>query len=804
MKVSLSWLQSYVDLEMTVEQLTQMLTMAGLEVDSVCDRYGFLNSVLVGRIATVEPHPRADKLTLCQVDAGNKRYRVVCGAPNVAVDRLVPLALPGTELVDGTTLSPSTIRGERSEGMLCSAVELGLGIESSGLLVLDNALTPGTPLNQALALCDPVLDIDLTPNRPDCLSIVGIAREVAGYQGTALKRPGLNLPKESGDIHDHASVVIDAPDHCPRYTCRLIEKVKVGPSPFWLQDRLRSVDLRPINLIVDVTNFVMMEIGQPLHAFDFDRLAQNRIVVRTAREGELFTTLDEKERQLNAEMLMICDAENAVGIGGVMGGMNSEIEATTTRVLLEGAYFNPVSIRKTAKHLGLNTDAAHRFERGVDPHGTLFAVNRAAALIVQLAGATLVGGTIDVQYDLPRPVSIDLSVRATNRTLGTDLKLKKMAQLLNSIEFKAVAKDKDTLQVAVPSFRVDVSRPQDLMEEVARRWGYDNIPISFATIPVVSQPVPMLLARRKAIQNLLTGMGFSETINYSFIHKSSCDRLGLAPDDIRRNVVQILNPLTEEMAILRTSLVPGLLETVQRNLARQSKTLRLFETGKIFIGQGVDQQPLEKEMLAGLWTGQRTADGWHGKPKPCDYYDLKGALESLLIGLHAPEADYAQLPAQQCTYTQPGATARIEMGGKILGLMGEVHPRVREVFDLKQAVFIFEIDLQALVEQIPEVVCAQPLPKYPATNRDATLIIDQTVAAGDLLAQVRLMDQPLVEAVQLFDVYQGGSLPKNRKSVSFRIVYRSSQETLEDNTVNQLHKEITEQLVIQFKADLPT
>lgn len=803
MKVSLSWLQTHVDLTMSVDELAHMLTMAGLEVDAVYDRYDVLNTVRVGRITSVAPHPQADKLKLCQVDTGEKSYQVVCGAPNAAVDMLAPLALPGTELVDGTILSSSAIRGERSEGMLCSEVELGLGSEDSGLMVLDANLPLGQPLNKALALSDPVLDIDLTPNRPDCLSIIGIAREVAGHQGTALKIPTYDMPASSGDINDQTSVVIEAPDHCPRYACRLIEGVKVGPSPFWLQDRLRSVDLRPINLIVDITNFVMMESGQPLHAFDFDHLADHRIVVRTATEGEHFTTLDEKERKLSSETLMICDGEKPVAVGGVMGGMNSEIESGTSRVLLESAYFDPVSIRKTAKHLGLNTDATHRFERGVDPHGTLSALDRAAALMAQLGNARLVDGSIDVQCGLPKPAVIDLSVAATNTALGIDLNQEQIAELLSSIEFKIAKKDADILEVTAPTFRVDVSRPQDLMEEVARRWGYDNIPVSFATIPAVSEAAPPRLTRRQQVREMMAGMGFSETINYSFIHKASCDRLGLAEDDNRRNEIHILNPLTEDQAVLRTSLVPGLLETVQHNLARQSKTLRLFETGNIFIAQGADKLPVETEMLAGLWTGQRVDGSWHGKPEPCDFFDLKGVLEGLFTGLHVPGASFTQLPAAQCTYTRPGQTAQIRIGGKSLGVIGELHPRVAKLFDLKQTVFLFEINLEMLVEQVPEAINAKALPKYPATTRDATLIVDQSMEAADLLDQVRDMDQPLVETAYIFDVFQGGALPDNRKSVSFRIVYRSNQETLEDNTVNTLHQEITAQLVNNFKADLP-
>ncbi len=371
MKVSISWLRTYIDIQMEIDQLAHALTMAGLEVDAVYDRYAFLDSVLAGRITAVAPHPNADKLKICQVKAGRQTYGVVCGAPNAAEGMLAPLALPGTELADGTILSAGTIRGEKSAGMLCSEKELGLGEDASGLMALDGRLEPGTQLNKALSLSDMVLDIDLTPNRPDCLSIIGIAREVAAIQGNAIKLPASELPKGTEDINRFTSVTIEDPDHCPRYAARLITGIEVKPSPFWLQDRLLSVGLRPINNLVDVTNFVMMETGQPLHAFDFDQLAEQRIVVRTAKESEKFTTLDEKERVMSAQTLMICDGEKPVAIGGVMGGMNSEIEPQTTRVLIEGAYFNPISVRKTAKHLGLNTDASHRFERGVDPQNTL-------------------------------------------------------------------------------------------------------------------------------------------------------------------------------------------------------------------------------------------------------------------------------------------------------------------------------------------------------------------------------------------------------------------------------------------------
>ncbi len=802
MKVSLSWLKTYVDLTMDAARLAHELTMAGLEVEAVEDRYGFLETVLVGRITSVAPHPKADKLKICQVRAGERTYGVVCGAPNAAPGMLAPLALPGTELINGTILGQSTIRGQRSEGMLCSEIELGLGLDASGLMVLDEALVPGTPLNRALNLSDPVLDISLTPNRPDCLSIIGIAREVAGLQGTRIKRPAIQAPEAQGDINAHTSVQVQAPDHCPRYAARLMNGITVGPSPFWLQDRLRSVGQRPINNIVDITNFVMLETGQPLHAFDFDSLDEQRIVVRTAQAGEKFTTLDGKERVLSPEMLMICDGRKPVGIAGVMGGLNSEIEESSSRVLLESAYFDPVSIRKTAKRLGLNSDAAHRFERGVDPHGCIFAVDRAAALMVQLGGGELVDGTIDIQHHLREPAAIRLSVPAANRALGTDLDAAEMADLLSAIEF-VVAPDGNALQVTVPSFRVDVSRPEDLMEEIARRWGYDKIPTTFTAIPAISNPASRLWIQRQLIREKLAGMGFNETINYSFIQKDFCDRIGLAPEDVRRRLVEILNPLSEEQAVLRTSLIPGLLETMQRNSARNARTLKLFEVGKIFIGRGSDTQPEEKDILAGLWTGDRTTPGWFGKAAACDYYDLKGVLEALFTALHLPEAVFTKLEASQCTYSRPGVSARIVLSGQEIGIIGEISARVLDVYNLRQPAFVFEIDLQALTQLIPEMIVAQPLPRYPATARDATLIIDHDVEAQTLISQIKAMDEPLVEDAHIFDVYRGEPVPDNRKSISMRITYRSDRETLEDEAVNRIHGQITQRLVAQFNADLP-
>ncbi len=526
MRVSLSWLKEYIAIEMSVDRLVDALTMVGLEVDSVSDRYTYLDRVLVGRIRDVRPHPNADMLKCCNVDIGSDTIDVVCGAPNARKDLAVAVALPGAVLPDGTVLQRSVIRGTASEGMICSEKELGLGSDGSGVLELDSRLATGLSLKSALELADTVIDIDLTPNRPDCLSIIGIAREIAGIQKTPLRYPDGRLPITGHAVDELTSVTIEAPDLCPRYAARLLTGVTVAPSPFWLQDRLLSVDLRPINNIVDVTNFVLMELGQPLHAFDFDRLAGHRIVVRTAAAGELFTTLDQKERQLSPDMLMICDAKNPVAIGGVMGGHNSEIEPSTTRVLIESAYFNPTSIRKTAKKLGLSTEASFRFERGVDPHGTVAALNRAARLMAEISDATIVDGLIDAH---PKPVDvpvISLGVSQTNRLLGTAFSAPTIASLLQSIEFDARPENDDHLTVTPPSFRVDVCRPEDLMEEVARLSGYNNIPLTYPAVPVRGRPLLKTRASRNRIKQLMVGCGFNEIVTYSFIGSGDGDRLG--------------------------------------------------------------------------------------------------------------------------------------------------------------------------------------------------------------------------------------------------------------------------------------
>ena len=805
MKVSLSWLKEYVALEWDAQRLAEALTMAGLEVDTLYDRFAYLRDVQVVKVETVRAHPGADKLKLCDVSTGNRKATVVCGAPNVKEGMLSALALPGTVLPDGRTLTETQIRGVTSQGMLCSEAELELGADTSGIWSLPEDLPLGASLAEALRLSDTVLDIDLTPNRPDCLSIIGVAREAAALQGGALRYPDTRQVDKGQAIAALTSVTIEDPDLCPRYAARLIEDVSIGPSPAWLQDRIRSVGMRPINNVVDITNFVMMELGQPLHAFDFDCLEEHRIVVRRAREGETFVSLDNRERLLDSQMLMICDGAQPIGIGGVMGGLNSEVAPATRRVLLESACFNPVSIRRTAKRLGINSEASHRFERGVDPRGTVAALNRAAKLIAELGGGRLVDGHIDVHpgaCDLP---VIRLDVERTNRLLGTALTAEEILHLLTAIEIEAVVDPGGTFVTATPpSFRVDIHQPEDLLEEIARLWGYNRIAPRRPRVAALNVTPDRSLDIRDALRTLLIGFGFAETINYSFISARAGLQLGLPEDDPRRAVVEIRNPLTEDQNVMRTSLVPGLIETAVRNLAQQTKDIKIFEIGKTFISRGPDRQPEERAVLAALWTGLRHEAAWNRASAPCDFYDIKGALEGLLEGLQLGAASFSRPGAGQVPYWQEGVAAEVTIAGRRIGFVGELHGDVLSRFNLKQPAYLFEVDLEVLMPLVPARIEAEPLPRYPATSRDITLIVDEQLEAQRVLSALQGIEHELVENVWIFDVFKGKPIAPGKKSLSLRVVYRSPDTTLEDEAINAIHRDLTAQLLAVCKADLPT
>ncbi len=810
MKVSLNWLKDYISVDLEPSVICEKLTMAGLEVDGLEQRYQYLNDIVVAKVCEVKKHPNADKLSVCMVDTGQDQLiQIVCGAPNVKEGMTAPCALPGTVMPSGMKIKKGKLRGEISAGMLCSASELKLSTDSSGLMELDSALVPGTALSHALDVSDVVFEIDLTPNRPDCLSMIGTAREIGAFTDPKQKvrLPDFSLPEEriiKESIHDHAKVTILDPDLCPRYSAGLVFDVKIGPSPFWLQQKLEAIGLTPINNVVDITNFVMMETGQPLHAFDFDMLAQGRIIVRRAGDDKEFTTLDTKTHKLEPDMLMICDGEKPVALAGVMGGENSEISDSTTRVLVESAYFNPVSIRKTAKRTGISTDASHRFERGIDPDASVRALNRAVALIARLCDASILNDIIDEHPQKPVKREIIVNTKALNTRLGTNFNSDTIKEILESVEFEVKILESGQLKVMVPFFRVDIERPEDLSEEVARLWGYNNIKTSYPMIPAKGKPVAPEIRLREKTRQIMCGFSFHEAINYNFIHENSCDRLCLAENDRLRRVESILNPISDQMSVLRTSMIPGLLETMKKNIAKQSDTLKLFEIGKVFFATDKGKQPEEVEMVSGIITGTRTARTWHSKKADVDFFDLKGIIEGLLNALMIKDAKFEKIQ-DGFPYYEKGYAAQVSSKGAAIGTLGKISEKVLKNFGLKQDAFVFDFSMKALLQVLPASVTARPLPKFPSVSRDITIIVNKSVAVGDILEYMTMVSekQPLVETIFLFDAFEGKPLDEEKKSLSFRVVYRSASKTLKEKNISKIHSGISKMVVEQFDAGLP-
>jgi phenylalanyl-tRNA synthetase beta chain len=811
MKVSLSWLKDYIPVDLSPSVIAEELTMAGLEVDAVEERYDYLSHIVVARVEAVEKHPNADKLSVCKVDAGgDETIQIVCGAPNVRQGMLVPCALPGAVLPGDLKIKQGKLRGEISQGMLCSAAELRLNTDAAGIMDLDGDFAAGTPLEQALKISDTVFEIDLTPNRPDCLSYIGVAREVGAFTAPkqSVRLPDYTLPDDRiGDvsIHDLAKVQIDDPDLCPRYSAGLVVDVKIKPSPFWLQERLESIGLTPINNVVDITNFVMMETGQPLHAFDFDEVADGKIIVRRAGTDTQFTTLDSKEHHLESDMLMICDGKRPVALAGVMGGENSEISDTTTRVLVESAYFSPVSVRKTAKITGIATDASHRFERGVDPEGTMNALNRAISLMAELCDASIAKDMIDEHPNKAEPRQIDLDAKALNVRLGTNFDADSIQKILESVEFKVENIAPARLRVQVPSFRVDVTRPEDLSEEVARLWGYNNIQTTYPLVPAKGRRRDPKIVLRERIRQLMTGFSFFEAINYNFIHENSCDRLNLSEGDDRRCVETILNPISDQMSVLRTSMVPGLLDTMKKNISQQTISLRLFELGNVFYATQKGSLPREEETLSGLITGNRSNQSWYSKKTEVDFFDLKGVVEGFFDGLMIKDLVFEKIEDSSCPFYQRGYGALVKSRDTLIGSLGRIDATVLKNYGLKQDAFVFDFSFKAIQNLLPELTITELLPKFPSISRDITIIVDRSVSVGGILQeiQVNFKNESLIETVFLFDAFEGPPLADDKRSLSFRVVYRSGSKTLKEKNIKKLHANISNTLVERFDANLP-
>ena len=796
MNVTLNWLKAYIDFDLSPSQLADRLTMLGVEVESIKQLGTELEGVIVGSVTSVRPHPNADKLVLCQVDiGGTEALQIVCGAPNVREGMLVPVATIGTTLPVGLTIKRAKLRGETSQGMLCSEKELGLSDDAAALMELSTDIPLGTPLSEALRLDDIVFELEITPNRPDCLSLIGVAREIRAETGNPLKLPTVEL-KESGiNVRDLTSVTIDASDLCPRYAARVIQGVKVAESPTWLQQRLEAVGIGVINNIVDVTNFVLMEYGQPLHAFDYHKLTENRIVVRRATDSEQITTLDEVERELTPDMLVIADAEKPVALAGIMGGYDSEITETTCDVLLESAYFNPSSVRATAKALGISTEASYRFERGADPGVVLAALDRAAQLIAKLADGTICEGTVDV-YPGQHPLTqIQLRPERVNFLLGTTLEPTEMVQILDRLDFDVDATG-ETYQIIVPTFRSDVTREIDLIEEIARVYGYDNIP---TTLPKGDIPVPISNPKTEVgmrIKHFLLAAGMMEAVNYSFCDPNCFDRIRLNADDPLRNTLKLRNPLSPEMSVLRTTLTPGLLENAQHNRNHQIDTIALFEIGSVFVHDGEEKEP---ERVTGVLAGQ-VGEGVYSDPhRSPDFFDIKGLVEGILEVCGT--VDWTLQKADVPTF-HPGRNAEVLLGDRRLGVFGEVHPEVLENYDLPYKAYLFDFDLEGLANAAAFAKRFEPISIYPKVARDLAIVVDKEILSDMPTELIYTTGGDSVDSVRLFDVYEGEQVPEGKKSLAYTITYHSATETLTDKAVNALHDKVVKHLNRELGAEL--
>lgn len=791
MKVSHKWLKNYIDLDAEPEEVKEKLTMLGFEVESIEYLGEKFKNFYVGEVLEVSKHPNADKLTVCKVSVGKDTLQIICGAPNVAVGQKVPVALVGAVVPRNQhdpegkpfVLTRAKIRGVESYGMICSEYELGLGEDKEGIMVLESDAKVGQPLAEYFGLDDIVYDVSVTPNRPDCLSHIGIARELAVAFGLKLKKPEVKVVESSKKVYDFASVEIIDKANCPRYSARVVLNVKVEPSPKWLQSYLQSVGLRPINNIVDITNFVLYEIGHPLHAFDYDKLAKHKIIVKCANDGESFITLDGKVRTLRRDTLMICDAEKPVAIAGVMGGLNSEITEQTKNVLIESAYFNSVSIRRTSKYLGLSTDASYRFERGADPNAVIWAVDRAAQLMAEIAGGEVLEGVIDVYPVKIEPKVISLRFSRLNSLIGIEIPKDKVVEILEGLDLEILNYDENVLTVKVPTFRPDLEREVDLIEEVARVYGYDKIPdkmhsiVHFSTESLKSDLYELVRER-------LIGAGFKEVVTNSMLDEDKASLFG-------ENFVRVLNPISKEMSALRTSLIPSSLDVVRHNFGYGIKNLKFFEIGKVFrIAFDEDEKPkfvdnyVEGERLLVLMTGVAEPISYDVVERNFDIYDLKGEIERLFKSVflenykfiyYSSNSDIAELEIG------------VEIGGKYAGRMMKVSHELLKKFDVEADVYIAEIDfeLMRLNSRIEERKYKE-IPRFPSVYRDLAFVVDENVPVGEVENAIKEKMGEVLRSIRLFDIYRGEKIGVGKKSAAFSLEILSAQKTLTDEEVNEM------------------
>ena len=798
MKVSLNWLKQYVDVKLPAAEIANRLTLAGIEVKSTNVIGANWEGIIAGQILEVQQHPNADRLHLVTLDLATRTEIVVCGAPNVAVGAKIAYAPIGTKMIDGHTgktevLKPAKIRGVASNGMCCSEKELGISENHEGIIILPADTAIGTPLTEVLG--DAIFNLEVTPNRPDCLGMTGLAREIAATTNSPFHLPEALYAESEVSIQDKITVEIQDPDLCPRYCASLITGIKIGPSPEWMQKRLISYGMHPINNIVDITNFVMLEYAQPLHAFDYEKIQGQGIIVRRANSGEKITSLDGIERNLNREMLVIADKERAVAVAGIMGGANSEVSENTTSILLESASFKPTSVHYTGRTLNMPSEACVRFERGISPELTLPALKRAIQLMVEYGGGQTAQGIIDVYLGKTERKPLRLTTTDFKRTMGVEYTLEQIEASLTALGFTCQA-DKAAVWVIVraPYWRSDINIPVDVIEEVARIQGYEQIPTTLLAQAIPMQKPAPVTALKRRVRNLMAGYGFQELVSFSLTNMDVLVKLspeGKKPEPLP---VHIANPASLEQEYLRPNLRAGLLAALTLNKAFIEEGLRLFELGKVYLNRN-ENLPEEPDMLCAVICGPRAAQSWQGASEPVDFFDAKGVVEGLLkqTGIAAKFEKSAD------TSLHPLNQAAITAEGKQIGVVGEVHPAVKEHFELMQPVFLFEINIPALLPLMKDKVY-RPIPKFPATVRDIALVVDSGVTHQQILDTMKGFS--LVTEVALFDVYAGGQIPAGKKSMAYRLTFQSPDKTLTDQQVNGVQQAILKKLATGLGATL--
>lgn len=796
MKASLQWMNEYVplDLNRPAQELADELTQAGIPVEEVLSMDPGLKKIYTGKIVEITKHPDADKLQVCQVqclseDGEEITKQIVTAATNVAVGQIVPVAYHKSRLADGTEIKKGKLRGVVSEGMFCSVAEFGISSdlvrpeESQGIYIFPEGTPIGLDIKEALMLDDTVYEFELTANRADCFSMVGLSREFGIMTNQKALFPVIMVNENGESIEGKASVAIEAHDLCTRFTSRLVTNVTIEPSPLWMQNRLRNSGIRPINNVVDVTNYVMLELGQPMHAYDYDCVADHTLIARRAKAGETLTTLDGNERELNESMLIIADTKGPIGVAGVMGGLTSEVTDKTTNVLFEAAVFNGPSIRRTSKALGMRSEASGRFERGVNHKYTAYAIDRAAQLLQQICPSCKVSvGVIDVYPEPVEQRTVTFTAEQINDYLGTSIEKDRMVDILTKLEF-GITESGDTIEALVPTWRDDVTGMPDIAEEVARIVSYDNIAPTIPVAILSSGGMTPKKALTKEVTHYLAHAGLSQIITFSFMHKDGLTNMMLPEGDSRYTAIPILNPISEEFPYMRTTLVPAVIEAAKRNIAQQNKDLWLFETANVYEPKALPltEVPHERPMACGIMMGKVTEAAWNQAQRDTDFYDVKGVVDGLLAKLGLTQYDIQ--PSSE-SYYHPGVSAHYTVNGVTIANYGELHPQVVKNFDLSGKVYMFEIDLEAVLSITVPPFRYQSFSKFPGTSRDLAIVAPVSVTSGDIVALIKEHGGEYLESVSIFDVYEGEHIEAGYRSLAYNLQFRSMEGTLNDEDID--------------------